>query len=369
MEPLQAIEKHFSSLEDPRQLKKCKHELIDIMAISICAVVCGAEGFKEIERYGKMKIEWLQTFLKLENGIPTHHTIGRLFFSICPEKFQACFSNWVNDILERIEGQLIPIDGKTVRRSYDNSSNKSAIHIVNAWASENNALLAQITTEEKSNEVTAIPKLIDLIDIRGCTVSIDAMGCQKNIAEKIIDSGGDYVLALKDNHPNLSMAVEGIFDKLTQSGKVKPMTIESKGHGRLEIRKHYTISDIKSLPGIDDWKGLRSIGMVESERHINGHVSMEKRYYIMSHGDDLTVFAKNTRNHWSIENRLHWVLDVVFKEDESRIRKDHAPENISLIRKMALNMLKKENTEKSGIAIKRKMAGWDNSYLLKVLAA
>lgn len=370
MSPLHTIEKHFSELEDPRVIKKCKHELIEILAISICAIICGADGFKEIEKYGKLKAEWFCSFLNLKNGIPTHHTIGRVFSLICPEKFQCCFQKWVDDVVERVDGQLIPIDGKTIKRSFDKSSNKAAIHIVNAWASENNALLAQVKTEDKSNEITAIPKLIDLLDINDCTISIDAMGCQKSIAEKIVDQGGSYVLALKDNQPTLSDAVETKFlCELKNSPAAKPLETVSKGHGRIEYRRHYTISDVNNLPNFDSWKKLNAIGMVESERHVGDQISIERRFYIMSTGGDLNLFARNTRNHWGVENSLHWILDVVYREDESRIRKDHAPENMSLLRKMTLNMLKNETTEKSGINIKRKMAGWDNDYLLKVLRA
>jgi predicted transposase YbfD/YdcC len=365
------IIEHFSTLTDPRVRLKTKHKLIDIIVITVCGTICGADNWAEIEIYGNLKQEWLEEFLELPNGIPSHDTFGRVFSLISPEEFQRCFLNWVQSVFTVTDGQVVAIDGKTLRHSYDRANNKSAIHMVSAWASKNGLTLGQVKTDAKSNEITAIPELLRLLEIKGCIVTIDAMGCQKKIAEEIVDRGGDYVLALKGNQGTLMEDVEFFFLD-GKENKFKDIDVDyhetvDGGHGRVEIRRHWTVSDIDWLHQKGDWNGLKTIGMVESERHIDEEISIEQRFYIASISNDAKMLAKAVREHWGIENRVHWVLDVAFDEDGSRIRKGNASENLAVIRHITLNLLRNEKTKKVGIKAKRKAAGWDNPYMLKVL--
>ena len=366
-----SIEYHFANVNDPRIVKKIDHKLIDVITIVICAVVCGADKWTEIELFGKSKSDWFETFLEPPNGIPSHDTFGRIFSLISPDEFEAAFLSWIQAVTCIAKGQIIVIDGKTLRHSYDKASNKSAIHMVSAWASENRITLGQVKTSEKSNEITAIPELLKLLDINGCIVTIDAMGCQKDIAEQIISQGGDYILALKENQKKLYQDVKLFFEDALERGVedipyAHCQTVDGD-HGRIETRDYYLTSDIAWLQGQENWKGLKSIGMVISVRENGEKVSRESRFFICSTSGDVNRFAKGVRSHWGIENSVHWVLDVAFNEDDSRIRKGHAAENMSIVRHMALNMLRHEKAEKRGIEAKRKRAGWDNAYLLKVL--
>ena len=365
---------HFASLEDPRVKYLIEHRLLDIIALTICAVICGADSWVEIEAYGHSKAEWLKSFLALPNGIPSHDTISRLFAALDPAQLQECFTSWVNAIAQLHEGEVVAIDGKSVRRSYDAGQGKGAIHMVSAWASENRLVLGQVKVESKSNEITAIPKLLEVLDIDGCIVTIDAMGTQTAIAEQIVEQGGDYILALKGNQGNLHEEVEQMFewDRQQQFQDIPHEYYQSldKGHGRIEIRRHWLLASVEHLIDAHRWKGLKQVGMIESERRIVGNAAtVERRYYLLSLEGDVKRFALAVRSHWGIENRLHWCLDVAFREDDSRIRTGHSAENMTLIRKIALNLLNQETSSKVGKKAKRLKAGWDNGYLLKVLAS
>ena len=365
--------KHFESLEDPRVEYLVEHRLLDIIALTICGVICGADSWVEIEAYGHSKADWLQSFLALPNGIPSHDTISRLFAMLEPTQFQSCFANWVKSIVALSNGEVVAIDGKCVRRSYDKGSGKGAIHMVSAWASENRLVLGQVKVDSKSNEITAIPRLLEVLDLQGCIVTLDAMGAQTAIAQQIVEQGADYILSLKGNQGDLHQDVEQLFDWAIKT-QFKDIPHEyhqtlNKGHGRLEIRRHDLLGSVESLLNAERWRGLKRIGIIESERRIDGKsTTRERRYYLLSLDGDVQRFATAVRSHWGIENQLHWCLDVAFEEDQSRIRSGHAPENMTLMRKIALNLLSKESS-KVGKKAKRLKAGWDNDYLLKVLAA
>jgi len=366
-----SISKHFQGITDPRRDNK-RHSLMDIITIAICAVICNADSFEDIAEFGKAKYQWLKEFLELPHGIPSADTFERVFARIDPDEFKNSFIRWVQAICELTKGTIVSVDGKTVRRSHDKSNGKSAIHMVSAWACANGIVLGQRKTDEKSNEITAIPELLKLLEIKGCIVTIDAMGCQKHIAEVIIDKGADYVFSLKGNQGRLQNGVELFFQEQRKEN-FKDVSFDyhetvDGGHGKVEIRRYFTTSDIGWLQGKEDWKSLKTICMVERERHFGDRVEQETSYYIGSIGSNAERFGHAVRSHWGIENSLHWVLDVTFREDESRIRKDNAPENFAVLRHIALNMIKRESTLKKSIKSKRLRAGWDNAYLLKVLA-
>ena len=365
----------FSELEDPRIDRTKRHSLTDIIAIAICAVVCGADSWVDVELFGKSRQEWLSGFLELPNSIPSHDTFGRVFSMLDAERFQSCFVQWVRSVSEITEGQIVAIDGKTVRRSHDARAGRSAIHLVNAWASANRLVLGQVKVDDKSNEITAIPKLLRMLELSGCIVTIDAMGCQKEIAGTITERGANYVLSLKRNQGQLHDDVAEMFEygRQTDFADMDSDWFETveKGHGRVETRRCTTLWSpefISYLNEREQWSNLRSVAMVESERDICGQVSSQTRYYISSLSGDAERLLEAVRGHWGVENSVHWVLDVSFGEDASRVRKGNAAEVFAVLRRMALNMLKRENTLKVGIAAKRKKAGWDTQYLLKVLA-
>jgi len=366
----QSLVEHIKKIPDPRIKGKCSHKLVDIVAISICAILCGADDWNAIEDFGNAKQSWFEGFLELPNGIPSHDTFRRLFSLLSPEAFEHFFTEWVQDIAGLVQG-VIAIDGKTLRRSHDHLLGKKAIHMVSAWSVENQMVLGQVKTEEKSNEITAIPKLLNILAIKGCIITIDAMGCQRSIAEQIIDQKGDYLLALKGNQERLSKAVETTFD---QAEKVNFEGYDFDYHetketsrNRTEIRRYWTLRCDETLDQAKQWKSLNIIGQVECERTVKEETTVEHRYYIGSIENNATLFGESVRQHWGVENSLHWQLDMSFREDESRIRKGYSAQNFAVMRHLALNLLKQEKTSKLGVKNKRLKAGWDEGYLKTLL--
>jgi predicted transposase YbfD/YdcC len=362
---------HFADLTDPRIDRSRLHELIDIVAIAICAVVAGADSWDDIEDFGNAKIAWLGTFLDLPNGIPSHDTFRRLFERLDPEEFQKGFLGWIEALHEATERQVIAIDGKTLRRSFDRAKGRSALHLVHAWATANHLLLGQVAVDQKSNEITAIPVLLEMLSISGAIVTIDAMGCQKEIARTIRGREADYILALKANHERLFEQVVAFWDRayarLMKGPDIGYDREWSEGHGRTEARRCWATSDLDWLEGREEWKDLKSVVFIESERFIGESLSVETRYYLSSLPNDARLLNRAVRSHWGVENSLHWVLDVTFQEDRSRIRNENAPENFGLLRRLALCLLKKESSSKRSIKGKRLRASWDEGYLQRVL--
>jgi len=369
--PKQSFVEFFRDLPDPRLDRRKRHDLVEMLVITLCAVLTGAESWIEIEQFGKVRLDWLRTFLKLENGIPSHDTFGRVFRLLDPEEFGRRFLDWIQSVCLKGKGRIIAIDGKTLRRSYDRADHKAAVHMISAWAVECRLVLGQLRTEAKSNEITAIPELLRLLDVKGCIVTIDAMGCQKAIAQQITKAGGEYVLGLKGNQTQLRDEVDHFFrcaerDDYAHLDHDRHETVE-KDHGRVE-RREYRIVAEASFEACGEWGGLRAVGMVQSERTTAEGTSRETRYYICSRMMSAQAFAAAVRGHWGVENGLHWALDVVFREDDSRVRKDHAPENLSIVRRLALNLLREEKTIcKYGLKAKRHRCAIDNSYLIEVL--
>ncbi len=364
--------RYFSDLKDPRMNRTKRHELSDIITIAICAVICGADGWTEVAMFGECKELWFRTFLDLPNGIPSHDTFRRVFMLLRPDEFETCFVKWINQISQTSKGRLIAVDGKTIRRSLDQANNKAAIHMVSAWCDANKMVLGQLATDAKSNEITTIPALLKLIDISGAVVTTDAMGCQKDITKVIVDQGGDYVLQLKGNQNGLYEETVELFDKCLRDDCLgitySTATLSNQGHGRQERRTIWATEDISWFAEHKKWSNLRSLIRVLCERTVNGETSQEYHYYISSLPADVPeILLGYIRGHWSVENRLHWCLDISFADDTRRIRSGYGAENFSRLSRIGLNLLKAEKKLKAGIKGKRLKCGWDHDYLLKVL--
>jgi predicted transposase YbfD/YdcC len=374
LKPKHSIEEHFGEIKDIRIERGKKHKLIDIITISICAVVCGADGWTDIEMYGIARKNWLETFLELPNGIPSHDTFARVFSQISPEEFNKSFLSWIKGIQQITVGEIIAFDGKQSRNSGDEKNGQGAINTVSAWAASNRLVLGQMKVEGKSNEITALPELIDVLDLAGCIVTIDAMGCQREIVKKIVKKEADYVIAVKKNQPSLYEQIEQLFKHAIKTdGKDLNMSAFSSkemNRGREEIRNYLMISDIaKQIDPLQKWQNLTSIGMVESVRVVNEKTSVKTRYFISSLDNNAQKIAEAIRGHWSIENSLHWVLDVSFEEDSSRIRKDNAPANFAVLRHIAVNIIGQNKSRKLSVRSKRFLASLDEDYSIELLAA
>jgi len=356
----------FRSVEDPRSTKNRLYELDEVLFLCICAVISGAEGWSGIAQFGRAKLDWFRRYLPYENGIPNEDSLAWIIGRLNVKAFEACFIEWVNGVVKQPGGEIIAVDGKTARRSHHRKSGKSPLHVVSAWACQQRLSLGQVATDEKSNEITAIPALLKLLDIKGALITIDAMGCQTAIAEQIIQQKGDYVLALKGNQGQLHEAVVDYFDAaqaagFTQPGMQHKETVDC-GHGRIETRTHYLTTDLRTLPKVEAWKGLASIGLVIAKREIKAtrKTSVERRYYINSI-QEVDTFAEATRSHWGVENSLHWVLDMVFREDESRIRQGDTPAIFNQFRQLANNILRRIDSKLS-IKARRFQAAMDDQF-------
>lgn len=367
--PSARIAECFHDLIDPRIARTRRHHLLDIVTLALCAVLAGAESWVEVEEWGTIKLAWLRTWLPLPNGIPSHDTFGRVFSRLNPDQLETGFVRWVQVLATgaTTTDGVIAIDGKTVRAA--RAHHGSALHLVSAWASASRLVLGQEAVDAKSNEIAAIPEVLRRLDLAKQVITIDAMGCQTMIAEQIVRQGGDYVLALKANHPELLTNVGDSF-ALAEAAAMVPSTRTEKGHGRIEVRTCRTITDAATLEWLDPsgaWPGLRCVAEVVGERRIDGVVSRHTRYYLSSLPGDAKTIAQAVRSHWGIENQVHWVLDVAFREDASRARIGHSPANLALIRKLALNLLRVDPTRRVGVKASRLKAAWDDAYLLHVL--
>lgn len=366
--------RYFQDMPDPRDCNTV-HKLSDMLVIAVLAVICGAEGWVDVELFGKAKRQWLATFLQLPGGIPSHDTFGRVFSRLDPDAFERCFVAWMSQLVQCTGGQLVAIDGKSLRQSFEHAWDKSGMaHLISAFVGANQLVFGQLAVEAKSNEILAIPKLLELLDLKGAVVTIDALGCQKEIAGKIVQQQAGYVLAVKQNQPALHAKVTALLDEAILDGfagmQHDHFVQTHGGHGRIETRQVWSTPEVQWLGALlQEWPGLQSLAVVESRRQVIGQEpKVQRRYYISTlNGLDAQAMAGAIRGHWGIENQLHWSLDVTFGEDQSRIRKDHGAENFSRLRRMALNLLQKEKTAKASIRGKRKLAGWDHDYLLKLL--
>ena len=374
---------HFQDLPDPRVNRTKAHDLIDVLVIAICALLCGAESFDDMEDFGTAKEAWFKTFLTLRNGIPSHDTINRVFAALDPRAFLDCFLRWTQSLRQAVHQEVVALDGKALRRALNKK--QSVKYIVSAWAEGNGLVLGQLKVADKSNEITALPELLRVLELSGCIVTVDAMGTQKKIAKEIIEADADYVLALKGNHETVHEEVKTFLDAaVAERAQPRPAgaklsaaaahlatheTVE-KDHGRIETRRYYQSADLDWFADRKKWAGLQSVGMVEAIREVvGGEQTTERRYYLMSLPSGVETFARAARSHWGVENKLHWVLDVQMREDLSRARAGHAAENLATLRRLALNLLRRDKTKRRGIHGKQLNAGWDQAYLLRLLGA
>jgi predicted transposase YbfD/YdcC len=370
--PFAALKQHFETLEDPRAPHRIRHSLVDMVMIAICAIICGADSWVEIEQYGRAKEAWLRTFLELPNGIPSHDTFERLFARLRPQQVQASFRSWLKTGDAMLEKAGIAIDGKALRGSGERGEPNSMIYMVSAWATEAKLVLGQLKVHEKSNEITAIPQLLDLLDLEGAIVTMDAMGCQTTLAEQIVKQGGDYVLPVKGNQGNLHEDLVDWFERAQENRfhghQYDLYETQEADHGRQDQRRYWILTGLEAIPALKQWSKITAIGCAELHRTVGLKTTTEKHYYLLSLSLTAQQFAEVVRGHWGIENRLHWVLDVAFREDPSKVAQGYAPENLAVLRHLALNLLTHEPSIKAGTRAKRMRAGWDDQYLFKVLS-
>jgi predicted transposase YbfD/YdcC len=371
---------HFASMSDPRIERRKDHDLIDVLVIAVCTLLCAGESFNDMEDFGNAKHDWFKTFLKLRNGIPSHDTFNRVFAALDPKEFLDCFLRWTQSLRQAVHQEVVALDGKALRRALN--KDQSIKYVVSAWAESNGLVLGQLKVADKSNEITAVPELLRVLELSGCIVTIDAMGCQKKIAKEIIEADADYVLALKGNQETVHEEVKSFLDAtLRERQTPRPPGAElspaaaalasletvEKDHGRLEIRRYYQSDQLGWFADRFKWEGLKSLGMVESIRELDGQTTTERRYYLASLPLEVETFARAVRSHWGVENKVHWIMDVCFGEDQSRARAGYAAENLATLRRLALNLLKQEKTKKRGIRGKQLNASWDHAYLLRLL--
>lgn len=371
---------HLAAVPDPRINLKTDHDLVDVLTIAVCTLLCGGEGFNDMEDFGTAKQEWFKTFLRLRNGIPSHDTFNRVFAALDPDEFLGCFLRWTQSLRQGVSQEIVALDGKALRRARNRGQNTR--YVVSAWAVSNGLVLGQLKVADKSNEITAVPELLRVLELSGCIVTIDAMGCQRKIAKEIIEADADYVLALKGNQETVHEEVKSFLDAtLLEQQSPRPVgarlskeastlagweTVE-KDHGRLETRRYYQSDRLDWFADRPKWEGLKSVGLVESTREVDGKTTVERRYYLSSLPLGVETFARAVRGHWGVENNVHWIMDVCFREDQSRARAGYAAENLATLRRLALNLLKREKTKKRGIRGKQLNAGWDHAYLLRLL--
>ena len=371
---------HFACVPDPRINRRREHDLIDILVIAVCTLLCAGETFNDMEDFGKAKRDWFSTFLKLRNGIPSHDTFNRVFAALDPKQFLDCFLRWTQSLREAVPQEIVALDGKALRRALNRG--QSIKYVVSAWAESNGLVLGQLKVADKSNEITAVPELLRVLELSGCIVTLDAMGCQKKIAKEIVEADADYVLALKGNQETVHEEVKSFLDatlleqqsprlqgaKLSQAAAtLASLETVEKDHGRLEIRRYYQSDQLDWFADRLKWEGLKSVGMVESVREVDGKTTVERRYYLASLPLGIETLARAVRGHWGVENKVHWIMDVCFREDQSRARTGYAAENLATLRRLALNLLKQEKTKKRGIRGKQLNASWDHAYLLRLL--
>jgi predicted transposase YbfD/YdcC len=364
---LHSLQQTFGALPDPRRDHTKDHPLLDILMIAVCCLLCGGTGFVHMEQFGRAKLDWLRTFLDLPNGIPSHDTFRRVFGLLDPHQFATAFQSWTQSLRTAVGAEIVALDGKTVRRSFDRRKGQGPIHLVSAWASANRRVLGQLKTADKSNEITAVPELLRALELAGCLVTVDALNCQKNIAKEISEADADYALTLKANHGTAYEEVRSFLADARQrnfDGVAHDFvqTVD-KEHGRFETRRCWITEQIGWFADRTQWEKLRSVALVESQREVNGERRVEQRVFLCSLGSNATLLAQAVRGHWGIENQLHWVLDVQLGEDDSRVRTGHAAENLATLRKIALNLLRRDTHTKLGTRAKQLKASWDHAYL------